>query len=260
MTITINNIPASLVGQALLWEATSNLFNPINKDQGKLNRFIGKPIRVVARSVFEFAIKLGLGIPGGVYHFSMSAYYLGKRLLGRVVVVVNDPTLNSILVWEHFKAGIQDIFWPLMEVIIIFFARGLFALPAVAGGCESNPNKSVPKYFSSSKVSLPKFDDDTIFEALLLAYQTMSNEEEKRKLFPSGPPQKIFPIGKYKCPYILRSSYDELVVFNRLRYDTLIYVSLLFREEFGKVPNLKEISSISLRMLFTGELKPERDF
>ncbi|MBA3815111.1 MAG: hypothetical protein H0X29_01040 [Parachlamydiaceae bacterium] len=63
-----DQVPASFAGQALLFAARSNLLNPPNRGQGRISRYIGKPIRALARLVYVLVVPLLCSIPGIVYH------------------------------------------------------------------------------------------------------------------------------------------------------------------------------------------------
>lgn len=53
--LTPDIIPTSFTGQALFWGAKNDFLNPINEGQGDFSRFIGKPMRFVARLIYMVA-------------------------------------------------------------------------------------------------------------------------------------------------------------------------------------------------------------
>jgi hypothetical protein len=136
-----NKMPISFTGQALLAGATSYILNPPNSGQSVANIVIGKPVRAVARLIYQVAI--AVIAPFGVgYHWTMAAYH---RLCDRKEVE------HQALAWEHFKAGLTDLI-----SLATLGARTPFFL---------QPNSSVSYYTSASLVKASHLQEYQLAEA-----------------------------------------------------------------------------------------------
>lgn len=124
-------VPMSISGQALLFGATSNILNPINKGQGPFQKIVGKPLRMLARLIYQIAIALIIAPLGAIYHFGSA---LGNWVVSRILE--EERGTYAAFAWEHLKASGNELFFTLA-------AGGIFWI---------NPKNSVSEFLSSSLV------------------------------------------------------------------------------------------------------------
>ena len=98
--LTPSEMPMSFTGQALLWGTCSNILNPPNQGQGLTNRIVGKPIRAIARLIYQIAIAL-LAPFGALYH-------LGMAIRIKEIAKTNNQEPPETFK-EHLKAAKHDI-------------------------------------------------------------------------------------------------------------------------------------------------------
>lgn len=93
---TANEMPASIVGQALKKGMESDWLHPVNAGQSYLSRTVGKYVlRPLARLVYAVAVGLLLAPLGAAYHLTAAAY-------NKVVKADHQRA------WEHLKAASSD--------------------------------------------------------------------------------------------------------------------------------------------------------
>lgn len=154
--LTPDQMPMPFAAQALLWAATSNYLNPINRGQSNRQRILGKPLRALARLIYQFATGFFLAIPGFLYHLTMAVN------TKRISFSSNDNNvrlLNKTLAWENFKCALHDI-EGFIGIRTPFFA---------------NPISSISHYLSSTLVK------STSINPLPIVLETIKNQERHQK-------------------------------------------------------------------------------
>lgn len=106
LPLSAKKSPASFAGQALLFAARSNLLNPPNNKQMTVSKYIGKPLRSVARFIYVLVVPFLCALAGTVYHGISSIKY------GVYSAFQQDPSLKayfSKLATCHAQAQLRDI-------------------------------------------------------------------------------------------------------------------------------------------------------
>lgn len=195
MVLDPSSMPTSFTGQALLWAAQTHILNPPNNNQGPVQRFVGKPLRAIARLIYQIAVGILIAPLGVLYHIGAAITYK--------VMSIRTPEgdlkeRKSAIAWEHFKAAMNDILgFPL--------ARTPFFL---------DPKRSVSAYFSSTEVKVdnpirnPNYSQEN--------YEILKKVMEERKI-------EIPPSPSYET---YKGSFQQ----NLYRQDELVLRSLGLRE------------------------------
>jgi hypothetical protein len=151
MYLTPEEMPMSFSGRGLFWAANSNLLNPPNVYQGYAQIFLGKPLRFIARLVYQIAIVI-VGPFGLLYHLAMA-------LINKVRSISAEDDENklkfNLLAFEHLKASLHDL-----EVTVSLGARTPFCI---------EPIRSVSHFLSSSLVQSVALNDGLLSRLTLPA-------------------------------------------------------------------------------------------
>ena len=240
--LTPSEMPMSFTGRALLWGANSNVLNPPNQGQSLGNRIVGKPLRVIARMIYQIAIAI-LAPFGALYHLSMAI--INKQS------AFNAPDdevakRHDRLVWEHFKASMHDI-----STTLSLSARTLFCF---------EPNSSVSSYLSSSLVQGPPLTSDEIMNdefpyALILAkklshenhvIETEKQEEWKVRIMSTLPLMNEInnPSSNSRIEPVVKTHADNARDMARgfYRFDELVHRALWYRDFMHTLPSLDHVS------------------
>ena len=158
--LSIQEMPASFVGQGLLWGAKSPLLNPINKNQGNFNRYVGKPVRCVVRIVHEIGLRF-IAPFGMAYHIGRSVEHVIRA--GRTFDYMHKAKMRS-LAWENLKATFNDLYAITTSTFFSF-----------------QPNISVAAYLNNSYVKFdPLLDSDIAKLAPHVVKHKKSSLHDKR--------------------------------------------------------------------------------
>ncbi len=106
LPLSDKEMPASLAGQALRWMAKTDTLNPPNKGQDRFSRYIGKPIRFVARLIYGLVVPILAGLVGIIYHSTSATICAIKSKSTR------EPMLKAYfeeLTKGHCKALKKDL-------------------------------------------------------------------------------------------------------------------------------------------------------
>ena len=122
-----NDIPESLVGQALRWGAKNNWLNPSNSTLSKYSiiRNLGKAVRTVARLVYAVGVTTLLPFIGFAYHA------LGGIIYRPMAVIFNNILGNKDRAEHHKKcflfhlAGYSADLFPILALGTVSLAASV---------------------------------------------------------------------------------------------------------------------------------------
>ncbi len=103
VALSPQEMPAPLIAQAMYYAAKTNILNPPNLGQSDCSRFVGKPIRFVARLIYAVVIKIVLGTIGFLYHLIAAAVEIIRSGCNKW-----DAKLK-LRAWMHLKAAGEDL-------------------------------------------------------------------------------------------------------------------------------------------------------
>lgn len=159
-SFSIDNMPMTFTGQALLAGANSFILNPPNRGLQGNCVFIGKAMRGIARTIYMLVIGFIIAPLGAIYHTLATLRY---GIHWTVATTENKPRLAAHT-WEHFKAAFHDV-----TAIACLMTTDFISKPSqsVAAWCSST---SIP-ISSIYKEPGIDYEDDPIFEKASLNYK-----------------------------------------------------------------------------------------
>lgn len=215
MYLSPQEMPVSVVGQALYWAANSDLLNPINNGQGSAQRYLGKPLRVLVRLVYHAALSVFLAPLGAVYHClragvaAMNIALCGLKRGSPSKDTGAEKLRYSRLAKEHLKAAWLDI-------------SSWSGMTDFAG----KPNQGVAHYFSGTLVQ----------GVNITVQESDDNREQLESIKQSADSYSAINL-KHR---------EDMSIKGLYRYDMLIHQSLAIRESTGSRP--KDLLEVQVRI------------
>ncbi len=107
LPLTHQEIPAPFAAQALRWGANLNLLNPPNKGQSKISKYLGKPLRMLARLVYSITVPALCALAGVPYHLTSMVVNVAKAALN-----YKNQSLKAFYktrAFGHFSSAVIDL-------------------------------------------------------------------------------------------------------------------------------------------------------